>query len=238
MDDPAIAEADHLHALGALATINAVSRTSAHLARAVGRMLAASDARRGSPLTVVDIGCGGGDVTIALARRLGRMARAGSIGPVRVLGVDNSPRAVQRCGELAARRGVDVAFEVRDVIAAGCPPCDVAVSSLFLHHFADAPATRLLRDMAASARRGVVVSDLIRSRVGLTLAVLGTTLLSTSQVARVDGPLSVRAARTTAEYHGLCADAGLHRATIRRIWPERVLIRWTRDRDDPGGLRA
>lgn len=229
MDDPAIAEGDHLCALDALARINAFSSTARHLASVIAAMVRAAKVRPGEPLTVVDIGCGGGDVTIALARRLARMTRAGLLGPVQVLGVDVSPRAVQRAGSLAARRAVEAAFDVRDVIAAGCPPCDIAVSSLFLHHFDDAPASGLLRSMTEQARHGVVVSDLIRSRLGLALAVAGTRLLSRSRVARVDGPLSVRAARTFAEYRALCDASGMPAATIRWAWPERVLIRWSRD---------
>lgn len=225
MDDPALAEAEHLHALSALARINAVSRTAAQLA-AGARDLLAGPAGTPEPFTVVDIASGGGDVTIDVARLLRRSA-GGRASP-RVVGVDFSPRAVARARESAARRGSDATFEVRDVLADGCPPCDVAVSSLFLHHLDDAAACRLLRSMAAAARRGIVVSDLLRSRIGLGLAVVGTTLLSCSRVARVDGPLSVRAARTPAEYRRLCAEAGLEAATIRRAWPERVVILWRR----------
>lgn len=221
MDDPALGEADHLHALAALARINAVSLTASRLAAATGGMLAAAGTV--TPPTVVDVACGGGDVTIGLARRLRRRA-----GDVRVIGIDCSPRAVVRARTAADRAGVDVAFEVSDVLTAGCPPCDVAVSSLFLHHLDDPAACELLRGMAGAARCGIVISDLVRSRIGLGLAVVGTTLLSTSRVARVDGPLSVRAARTPVEYRGLCARAGLEDATIRRIWPERVMLRWHR----------
>lgn len=228
MDDPAIAEADHLHALHALARINAFSRTAHQLAKAVAGIAAAAGGPRGRPLTVVDVGCGGGDVTLALARRLAGLTRAGSLGPVHVIGVDVSPRAVHRAEEQASRSGVAATFEVRDVIAAGCPPGDVAVTSLFLHHFDDPAASRLLRSMAGEAQDGVVISDLIRSRVGLALAVAGTRLLSRSRIARVDGPLSVRAARTPAEYRRLCEASGLTGATIQRTWPERVLITWRR----------
>jgi len=220
MDDPALAATEHLHALDALAVINAVSGTARQLARAVVSMVAAGGTPAARPLEIVDIGCGGGDVTVALARRLA------AIRPVRVVGVDNSPRALGRARNLAARTGVDVSFAVRDVLADGCPPCDVVVSSLVLHHFDDGPATTLLRSLATAARRGVVISDLLRSRIGLALAVVGTTVLSSSRVARVDGPLSVKAARTVAEYHRLCAEAGLRDAAIKRVWPERVLVSW------------
>jgi len=84
-----------------------------------------------------------------------------------------------------------------------------------------------IRDRTASAVRcGLVISDLIRSRLGLALAVLGTTILARSRVARVDGPLSVRAARTPEEYRTLWEQAGLSRPSITSSWPARVLISW------------
>ena len=112
------------------------------------------------------------------------------------------------------------------MLAEGCPPCDIAVSSLFLHHLDDASAIDVLSSMAAAARLGGAVSDLVRSRAGLVLAVLGTTLLARSRVARVDGPLSVRAARTPTEYRDLAARAGLPHVIVRRTWPERVMLEW------------
>lgn len=224
MDDPAIAETDHLEALVALARINLLSRTAATITAATATLLRSPEPRAAGGPVVVDLACGGGDVTIDVARRLGRAVAGG----VRVLGVDSSPRAVERARRAASAAGADVAFEVRDVVADGCPDCDVAVSSLFLHHLDDPVAAGLLGSMAAAARRGVVVSDLVRSRLGLGLAVVGTTLLSSSRVARVDGPLSVRAARTLAEYRALASASGLAGATVRRVWPERALLTWRR----------
>jgi len=230
MDDPALGEAGHFHALRALATINTVSRTAAQIAAAVPRVVRRPP-RDGSdrPIVVVDIGCGGGDVSVEIARRLARDPR---LGPTRVVGIDISPRAVAYARSRAGAAAGNVTFSVHDAIADGCPPCDVAVSSLFLHHLDDTTATALLRSMAASAAQGIVVSDLVRSPIGLALAVVGTRLLSGSRVARVDGPLSVRAARTPAEYRGLLDAAGLGDATIGRIWPKRVLVTWRDPRAD------
>lgn len=241
MDDPSLATADHLHALSALARINAFSGTAGQLAAAIQRLTA--DAKPlARPLEVVDIACGGGDVTMALARRLARLTlaqrRSAQEPAVRVTGIDVSPRAVAhataRAADARIAAGAEVAFAVRDVVADGCPACDVATSSLFLHHLDDADAIRVLRALAAAARIGVVVSDLLRSRAGLVLAMLGTTVLSSSWVARVDGPLSVRAARTLSEYRDLFDRAGLHGAVIRRAWPERAVITWRRE--PPGAI--
>ena len=135
-------------------------------------------------------------------------------------------RNIERARDLAARLGSPATFLLRDVTAQGCPSCDVAVSSLFLHHLDDDDARQLLRVMASAARRGIVISDLIRSPAGLFLAYVATLFLTGSRVARVDGPRSVRAARTPAEYRALLESVGLRGATVRRVWPERVSIVW------------
>lgn len=230
MDCPDIDAAEHDHALEALATINTVSRTAAQIASGI-RRLDPSVGMTKHPLAIADVACGGGDVTCDLARRLRPPGGGSGTGP-RLLGLDKSPHAVQRASQRAARVGSDVCFEVCDVLTAGLPPCDIAVCSLFLHHLDDQAAGRLLRRMADSARLGFVVSDLLRSRFGLALAIVGTTLLSRSRVARVDGPLSVRAARTPEEYRALCGAAGLDDVTLSRAWPERMLLTWRR----PAGL--
>jgi SAM-dependent methyltransferase len=252
MDDPSLPAADHFCALDALSRINALSLTAAQIAAAVGRLLDSAGRRTDDPrpVEIVDVACGGGDVTAAVGRRIARRAGGFGRGPVHVTGLDVSPRALdhaRRHARVAASPAVTdtvspavtdtvppavtdtVSFAVRDVVADGCPACDIAICSLFLHHLDDDAAVRVLTAMAAAARVGLIVSDLVRSRTGLVLARLGTLVLSGSRVARVDGPLSVRAARTPAEYRRLLDHAGLRSATVRRIWPERVLIAWARD---------
>lgn len=230
MDDPGLPEAEHLHALAALATINAVSRTAAQFA---GAALALVPPAAAAPVRIVDLACGGGDVMLACGRRL---ARALGGREVLMTGVDLSRRGLDRAAARieaarASLAGLPLRFTcvARDIVATGCLPCDIAISSLFLHHLDDEPALRVLRSMAEQCRLGFLVSDLIRSRLGLALAVVGTGLLSGSRVARIDGPLSVRAARTPLEYQELLAAAGLSTATVRRVWPERVLITWRRE---------
>lgn len=229
MDDPGLPAADHLHALRALGTINAVSRTAAQLAAAIGPLVPRDHP---GPIQVVDLACGGGDVTRDCGRRL---ATAAGGRHIHLTGIDMSPRALERARHdlahdrsLAGPAACRITFTTRDLVADGCPPCDIAMSSLFLHHLDDDTATALLRSLKAECRIGFVISDLLRSRLGLVLAILGTSLLSTSRVARVDGPMSVRAARTRGEYRRLLDAAGLTNATIHHTWPERVMITWRR----------
>jgi hypothetical protein len=70
--------------------------------------------------------------------------------------------------------------------------------------------------MRAAARLGVVVNDLLRTRLGLALVWLATRLLARHRFARHDGPLSVRRAYSPAELKALAAAAGLATPAIRR----------------------
>ena len=234
MDDPALPAAEHFHALDALARINMLSLTATQIVRKIARMPTGRQPTPlgGHALQVVDVACGGGDVTVAVARQLARRRPSGAEGApaVQMTGIDISHRAVEWATRHSEGRtgSASVSFIVQDILAAGCPTCDVAISSLFLHHLDDDTAVHVLTSLARAARIGIVVSDLLRTAAGLTLAVVGTAVLTGSRVARVDGPASVRSARTKAEYRGLLDRAGLQQAKIYHAWPERVILTWTR----------
>jgi hypothetical protein len=70
--------------------------------------------------------------------------------------------------------------------------------------------------MRETARLGVVVNDLIRSRVGVALCWLATQIVARHPFARHDGPLSVRRAYTAAELRDLARRAGFATLRIRR----------------------
>src|SRR5215211_5344258 len=69
MDDPALSAERHFAALRGLKRINRISRSSAAYWPAIARL--AREAA-GGELSVLDVACGGADVTIALARRAAR----------------------------------------------------------------------------------------------------------------------------------------------------------------------
>ena len=99
MDDPALPASEHLAALDALATINAISCTAGQLTAAVRTILGPAPLTA-RPLRIVDVACGGGDLTVALALRLARRLAADSSAtcPVEVLGIDLSEAKVAVVG--------------------------------------------------------------------------------------------------------------------------------------------
>ena len=100
--------------------------------------------------------------------------------------------------------------------------------SLFLHHLAEEQAVSLLQAMVNATQHLILVNDLRRSAAGLALAHLATWGLSGSDVVRVDGPRSVRAAFTVVEAAALARTAGLKGTIVERHWPFRFLLSWER----------
>lgn len=199
--------------LGEMARLNGMFGGRLLTLRHVRRLLARYPLAR--PVTVLDLGTGGGDIPRALvrwARRAGRSLR------VIALDLDAATLSVAR----ATTAGYDeISFLRADALAlpfrAGS--VDVAISALTLHHLEPAAATACLAAMDEVARAGVVVNDLARSRGALFLVWLATRTLARGAMSRHDGPMSVKRAYTPDEVRGLCVRAGLRDVVIRRYAP-------------------
>ena len=224
MDDPSLEAHQHQQALRALARIHFFSRTVTHIVRQVVSLLGDRTDTRSESLRILDIACGGGELTAAVARRLAAKTSC----RVEVIGLDISERAIHWATRKHATttKNLIISFRACNVLTDELPSCTLAFHSLFLHHLDNAQAVAQLRSMASATDIGFVFSDLLRTRIGLLLAQLGTRLLSRSAVAQIDGPLSVRAARTVDEYHDLFRAAHLSEPILQRVWPERVCITW------------
>ena len=222
MDQPGIDAAAHDQALQGLRRINAISGAVGSLFTPIQALAVALN--HCSPLRILDVACGGGDNTVALAERCRKQGLA-----VVIDGCDRSPQAVAIASRQAAGGSSGGTFFQADVLMDPLPAdYDVIVCSLFLHHLEDADAIELLRRLGQSSRHLVLVNDLIRSPLGYGLAWVGCRLLSRSPIVHFDGPVSVQGAFRMDEALHLAARAGLDGATIQRSWPERFLLSWQR----------
>lgn len=222
MDQSGIDAAAHGQALQGLRRINAVSGAVGSLFTPIQALSSALNHSR--PLRILDVACGGGDNTIALAERCRKHGLA-----VVIDGCDLSSQAVAMASRHAAGSSSGGTFFQADVLVDPLPvDYDVMVCSLFLHHLDDADAVELLRRLGLRCRHLLLVNDLIRSPLGYGLAWVGCRLLSRSPIVHFDGPVSVQGAFRMDEALDLAARAGLDGATIRRSWPERFLLSWRR----------
>ncbi|NUQ66445.1 MAG: methyltransferase domain-containing protein [Pirellulales bacterium] len=218
MDDPSLDRDRHRHALLGIARLNRVSRAVASLWRPISQL------PDGHALRILDVATGSGDVPLGLWRRARRAGRT-----LEICGIDVSPFAVQCARDRAEKAEAAIRFEVLDALNEVLPGgFDVVCCSLFLHQLGRDEVVLLLRKMRDCARQVVLVSDLVRTRRGLLLAHVASRLFTSSDVVRVDGPRSVRAAFTIREFHRLVRKAGLEGAVLSPVWPCRMLLSWRR----------
>jgi SAM-dependent methyltransferase len=150
--------------------------------------------RQSGALSILDVGCGAGDVALAIVRDAEQRGVM-----MRVTCLDVSEQMLE-----IARRATDehdaLAFVRADGGALPFPDraFDAVICTLTLHHFEPGPATALLRELRRVAKVTPIVCDLRRSALAFA-AVWLWSRTSRNRLTRNDAPLSVRRAYTPDE---------------------------------------
>lgn len=179
------------------------------------RLLAAS-----GPSRVLDLGTGSAHVPLDI----GRWACARRL-EVQLIGLDWAARhlavARQQIGGAGPVRLLQADAQ-RLPLAEGS--ADFVISSLFLHHFGPEAAVEVLRAGYRAARRGLIMSDLVRGQWPALAFGLVQPVLARHPLTRHDGYLSICRAYTPGELRELAARAGLPNARVHSHWPWRMTL--------------
>jgi ubiquinone/menaquinone biosynthesis C-methylase UbiE len=221
MDDPAVDEASHHQALRELSVINRWLGGDRVSRRGVERFLQHIPSDR--PVSVLDVGAGGSDLSRALAP-LGRRFD--------ITALDLNARA----GDFVRKLGhpVQVVVGSAHALPFDEQTFDIAHASLFLHHCTDDQARALLENLSRIARYGIIINDLHRHTIAYASISLLTRLFSRSALVRYDAPASVLRGFLRRELVVLFP-ARLHTAlSISWHWPFRwcASVPLTKTRDD------
>jgi len=167
--------------------------------------------------SILDVGCGGGDLLQYLALRLEKNGFRFSL-----TGVDTNAGAVALAKRRTrAWRNVRVLCgQARDVDGS----YHMAVVSQVLHHLSPADASSLLKFVYGTVSRGIVISDFVRSRAAYWLVKAGVYLTTNDGVHRHDGPLSVLRSYSDQEIGRLMGEAGIRSFNIRNVFPRKFII--------------
>jgi 2-polyprenyl-3-methyl-5-hydroxy-6-metoxy-1,4-benzoquinol methylase len=225
MDDPLLDAREHQRALAGLRRVNRLCSTGRHIANAIRKC---SNELPHRPIEILDLGCGSGDVAVDVLRHLEPNISSN------ITGWDMSSLAVADADQQWKRHrlhkslGPKLHFEQQNIFELGPnqKTFDVIYCCLFLHHFDDEIAVKVLQAMKSLSKHFVIVDDLRRTSLGWWLAKLGCHLLSRSPVVHFDGPQSVRAAFSIDEAFQISRRAGLIEGTMKTHWPQRFLHCW------------
>lgn len=182
MDAPDVAHSLFKGVLKELAVINTLlggyAPTIAGIKKVAGNQI--------QNLTIVDIGCGGADTLLVLAKYAQRKGYQWNF-----IGIDLHPAAVEYaqdwCKDYPNIRIIqgDI-FDLPTLV----PQCDIIINALFMHHLTNEQALACLKLMQY-ARLGWVVNDLHR-HVLAYYSIWGlTALLSKSKLVKYDARISV-----------------------------------------------
>jgi 2-polyprenyl-3-methyl-5-hydroxy-6-metoxy-1,4-benzoquinol methylase len=167
----------------------------------------------GAPATLVDVGCGYGD----LLRAIRRWTRRRKVN-LNLVGVDLNPETI-RIARAVTDPADDIDYQAMNVFdLASTTPVDFIVSSLVTHHLSDHEIAEFIRLMEKTARRGWAICDLQRSRLLYHFIGLSSRVARFHPMITHDGQLSVARSLTRAEWKQRIADAGMSSADVSIRW--------------------
>ena len=176
--------------------------------------------RSSSPVHIVDVGCGGGD----LLRQIKAWAQRRRIS-VELTGIDLNPYAARAAAESTSKQLGITWVTGNAMLYRPEKPVDIVVSSLMAHHLEDEEIVALLRWMEATAQIGWFVNDLERAKWSSRM--FGW--VRWHWLVRHDGPISFRRAFREEDWISLLAAAEIphEAATVEKWRPGRLCVgRW------------
>ena len=171
-----------------------------------------------SRLTIVEIGCGGGDNLRAIRNWAERIHL-----PVQLKGIDINPECIAYARQQKRNRGIEFELsDYKDVKFEEKP--DILFSSLFCHHFDEDELVFMLRWMQGNSVIGFFVNDLHRHWMAYYLIKVLSAIFSRSYLVKNDAPLSVRRGFKRKEWDTLFEQTGIRNFNCRWRWAFRWLI--------------
>lgn len=165
------------------------------------------------PLTILDVGSGGSDLSCSLpadGRTISLTSLDINIGACRY-SKETYPDLTVVNGSVFALPFKEHSFDIVHV-------------SLFLHHFTHDELKSIIVSLYRTSRYGVVINDLRRSLPAYIGIVALTRLFSRSSMVKNDGPLSVRRGFDLQEIKQLCSHIPSASCDIRRMWAFRWCV--------------
>lgn len=162
--------------------------------------------------TIIDLGCGHGDI-LRLVADFGRKNDY----QFKLIGIDANQDAIAYASELSVDYP-EITFENYDIFSKEFQNLDydIALATLFLHHFKTEKLEVLLKQLSGKAKLGLVINDLQRSEMAYGLFKLLSMVISNQMIVE-DGLTSILRAFKRKDLENLSQKLNL-KSQIRWKW--------------------
>lgn len=138
-------------------------------------------------ITILDIGCGNGD----MLRKIADYGIENNYN-FKLIGVDANAFTINHAVQLSNNYN-NISFLCEDIFTMGVEKLkgDIIVCTLTLHHFKDDEIIRILKIFYAASKLGIVINDLERSGLAYRLFQILCVLFQLNRMSREDGLVSI-----------------------------------------------
>ncbi len=171
------------------------------------------------PVTVCEIGCGGGDNLFAIHKYCTRHQI-----PVSFIGIDMNAECIAFAKQQYPQLPCQWICSDYAVVQFGESQPDIIFSSLFCHHFTNEQLVPMLQWLQQNSRRGFFINDLHRHWLAYYLIKYITKFFSKSYLVKNDACLSVARSFKKKDWQQLLAQAGIEKHSITWKWAFRWLV--------------
>ena len=174
-----------------------------------------------SSFSVLDVGCGSGELLRMIAGFANNSDRKAMLTGIDLNSIssDTTRSESRSFPQISSVRGDAFKLPFAD------GSFDYAISSLFFHHLTDEQIPIVMKEMSRVARRGLFVIDLHRDRVPYVLYKLFCFAFRISPLVKEDGLLSIRKGFREGELEELAAGLGFQDFAVEQVSPGRIVGR-------------
>lgn len=138
-------------------------------------------------ITIVDIGCGSGDLCRVMASYLDEKKIS-----YQIIGIDMNPNIIEYAKKMTTNSFIR--YEIENAFSSHISKYkpDIITASLFLHHMSDNDIRTLVKNWVENVTVGVLINDLHRSRLSLIGFKLISFIFRLSEMSKHDGLISIK----------------------------------------------
>ncbi len=166
-------------------------------------------------LTILDIGCGGGDICLKFAE-WGEQKNL----DLSITGIDPDPRAIEYTKTLNVPENVEFRQKTSTSLVRNREYFDVVISNHLIHHMKNSELLEICRETEAITRKLALFNDIRRSKIGYTAFACASPVVYRSSFIVQDGKTSIRRSFTYRELKRIVPPPW----KVKKLFPFRLLL--------------